>query len=106
MKLSVESREELIRKLSAKVAEGALSLAEISRISGVHESQTSRIIGGKFKTLSASVMQICRTLGVDPDADPVAMRLNGALYRLWDGSPEDADRIVRVLDGLANLRLK
>ena len=51
-------------------------------------------------------MQICRTLGVDPDADPVAMRLNGALYRLWDGSPEDADRIVRVLDGLANLRLK
>ena len=93
-------------------AQSGLSYSEIGRIARVDPSQVSRICRGKFKTLSHNVVQVCRVLGLDlemvkleaPVDDVFRQRLKNSVLDLWDRTPEDADRLVRLLRQLSDLR--
>jgi hypothetical protein len=113
MKLGNEAREKLAATIKAHVAERAESFAEIGLRTGVHPSQVSRICRGKFKTTSDSVVQICKAIGVPleglkpvPPASRHQRKLEAAVVAVWDRSPEDADRIVRVLKELKAFRAR
>ncbi len=93
-------------------AQSGLSYSEIGRIARVDPSQVSRICRGEFKTLSHNVVQVCRVLRLDlemvkletPVDDVFRQRLGNSVLDLWDRTPEDADRLVRLLRQLSDLR--
>ena len=55
-------------------------------------------------------MQICNYFGIDvseftpPEDAKIRRALEEALFKLWDGSPEDANRLLRLLNDLLDLR--
>ena len=113
MKLGNEAREKLAATIKARVAERAESFTEIGLRAGVHASQASRICRGHFRTASHNVVQICKALGiplegVNPAGEPAnhQRKLEAAVVAVWDRSPEDADRIVRVLRELKAFRAR
>ena len=112
MKLDSEAREKLAATIQAHVAERAESFSEIGVQAGVHPSQASRICRGKFRTASHNVVQICKVLGVplegvkSSNASSHQRKLEAAVVAVWDRSPEDADRIVRVLKELKAFRAR
>lgn len=91
-----------------------LSNAEISRISGVHQSQVSRICGGQFKTFSFSVVQICKALDVAlprvvmavSEEDPSWAEVQTCMKALWDETPEGAKAISQMIRAVANVASK
>jgi len=117
MKPTPDERKILLDKLRAALAAGAVAQVDVARISGVDPSQVSRILAGEFVTFGSAVVRICNTLGVTPDATPAkaATRTNQqatarqiawskverAVKRLWDETPDGAERLVRVLDAIA-----
>jgi hypothetical protein len=113
MKLGHEAREKLAASIAARVAERSESFAEIGSLAGVHPSQASRICRGKFRTASHNVVQICKVLGIplegvrpERGASREQRKLEAAIIAVWDRSPEDADRIVRVLKELKAFRTR
>ncbi|WP_158235433.1 helix-turn-helix transcriptional regulator [Caulobacter sp. FWC2] len=110
MKLSVKSRENLARQLREVIKEREVTYAEIASLSGVHPSQVSRICRGEFKTASANLVQICTALGLaedrstSPAPNPSRQLLEKSIGALWDQTPEDADRLLKLMRQLAELR--
>ena len=116
MKPSREEREKLAELIRQKRQKLAISNAELAAIARVDPSQTSRIVDGKFRTLSGNVLRICSALGVDPhrldDQQPTSKqvrrraawaRLEASLRRAWDETPQGADRLVAVIDAVAKV---
>jgi hypothetical protein len=64
MKPTHKQLKALQKRISDKYAKRRLSNAEIGRLAIVHPSQVSRICAGNFKTISNSVVQICKILKV------------------------------------------
>lgn len=112
MKLDLTSSEKLKSSIWNRYEASGLSYSEIGRVAGVHPSQVSRICRGEFRTLSHNVVQVCRALGVEvetvsldmPTEDPLARRLERSVLEVWDRTPADAERLVRFLRHLAELR--
>jgi hypothetical protein len=88
-----------------------LTNSEISRISGVHQSQVGRICSGQFRTFSFNVVQICKILNVslpnlstsDLDKDPSWDKLQSRMRILWDETPESAKAIAQIIDAVVKL---
>ncbi|WP_299165349.1 hypothetical protein [uncultured Tateyamaria sp.] len=88
-----------------------LSNAEISRMSGVHQSQVGRICSGQFKTFSFNVVQICKILEVGLPStdvptsgeDPSWAQVQSSMRDLWDETPEGAKAIAQMIDAVAKL---
>lgn len=83
----------------------------MARNLGIHQSQVSRIVRGKFKTRSEHVMQICIKLNIDHTSLQVSQErseqdreavITSALA-LWDGSHRHSRLIVGLLDQMAKL---
>jgi predicted transcriptional regulator len=79
----------------------------LSTATGVHQSQVSRILSGVTKRLSKNVSKLVRYIDslhncIGKDA-PIPSVLNEALRLVWDGSPEHADAIARVIVSLEGL---
>ena len=95
----------------AKTVSG-LTTAQIGRQAGVHPSQVTRICQGKFKTLSHSVMQICNVLNIAVPRSGARNRgmatewvqALASMEKLWDQTPDGANKLARVLDAIAELR--
>ena len=118
MKPSQRERENLARRIRQAREKFALSNKELSTLASVNPGQTSRILDGKFRTLSGNVLQICNVLGVDPHIDPAAeqltpkqagtraawAKLEASVRRAWDKTPQGAERLVRVIDAVAQVR--
>ncbi len=103
----------LIRRHRAK---SPLSNSELAAIAEVDPGQTSRILDGKFRTLSGNVLRICNALGVDPHAGmpetptprearkrAAWLKLEASVRRAWDQTPRGADRLVAVIDAVARV---
>lgn len=81
-------------------------------IARVHASQVGRVCRGDFKTVSYNVVQICKALGLEMESTPLEASLENVAWRrletsvrsLWDKTPEGAEKIVRVLDTISELR--
>lgn len=70
-----------------------------------------KICAGDFVVLNDTVMQICTRLEVFPEFGPATevlyeRQLASGIIAIWDRSPEDAKRLIRLLDDLAELRAK
>jgi hypothetical protein len=113
MKLGNETREKLAATIKERASKRHESFAQIGLQAGVHPSQASRICRGNFRTASHNVVQICKVLGIpleganlDREASSHQRKLEAAVVAVWDRSPEDADRIVRVLKELKAFRAR
>ena len=112
MKIPPKARDKLAELIDKKVSNSGLSFSEIGKLADVDAAQTSRICRGQFKTLSANVRQICITLDINPEKaigesgtiDAQKRRLMRGVMAIWDKTPEDADRIVKLLKEIENLR--
>ncbi|WP_375455981.1 helix-turn-helix domain-containing protein [uncultured Methylobacterium sp.] len=120
MKLSPEARDSLRRQLVERVEQSGSSYSVLAAKARVDPSQVSRICRGEFRTMSHNVVQICIALGIDttalveapsaehPSASSGSPTRIEAILReidlLWDKTPEDAARIVRLLRDLRELR--
>ena len=112
MKLNSKSRSKLKSDIRERFDASGLNYSEVGKTAHVHSSQVSRICRGEFRTVSFNVVQVCKVLGVDvetvkikgPGQEPVAQRLANSLLDIWDRTPADAERLVRFLNDLAELR--
>jgi predicted XRE-type DNA-binding protein len=111
MKIATEARENLAAKLKQSVEQQSVSFAEIARSTQIHPSQVSRICRGEFKTMSWNLVQICTFLGVEGFAtsspkrsEPARQRLERSVVALWDQTPADADRLIKLMRNLADIR--
>jgi predicted XRE-type DNA-binding protein len=112
MKIDSKTRGKLMAAIQKRVADSGLSYSEIARAADVDVSQVSRICRGQFKTVSQNVVQICKVLGLKAEAPQDGLpsvnthfqRLQRGLYKLWDQTPEDADRLFQLLIQLAEIR--
>lgn len=114
MKPTIKQLSDVKQRLEQSRRLSELSNAEISRISGVHQSQVGRICAGQFKTFSFSVVQICKVLEVAlpqantpiVDADPSWAEVQLSIRKLWDETPEGAKAIAKMIDAVAKLAPK
>jgi len=114
MKPTIKQLSAVKHHLVQKHRLSELSSAEISRISGVHQSQVGRICGGQFKTFSYNVVQICKVLEVAlprtttpiVDDDPSWAEVQYSIRKLWDETPEGAKAIAKMIDAVVKLAPK
>lgn len=113
MKLSRAEIDDLRRRLQFALKKQRLTAAEIGRLAGVHPSQVGRICRGEFRTMSHNVMEICRVLGLDPNAKSSPTKIDAAwaqiernLHALWEESPDRARRMAKLMEAMTRLALK
>ena len=103
------STSELANRLRHRSDELRLTKAEIARRSGVHPAQVGRILQGKHRRISESVLRICNVLGVDLGivGDQAAQDrtwIADSALAIWDGTHEDAVGIVELLRSIARVK--
>lgn len=111
MKLQAQPLSKLQVSIKERFEKSGLKAAVIAERSNVDQGQTSRILRGDFKTLSANVMQICNILEIDysefSKSRPMMEDAKGAISRsaleLWDGSAEGADALMRLFAQMSRL---
>ena len=117
MKLGQESSAALAEVLETQRKAAGLSYAALGRRAKVHPSQASRICRGEFSTLSGSVVQICSVLKIDPGSpklrdakqakpaqeEQLVQAAAQSVLALWNGTPDGAKRVVRLLEAIAAL---
>lgn len=108
MNLNSSLSKELGRRLEIRRLEQGFRHVDIANRLGVSQSQVSRACAGKFQSLSQSIMQICKFLGVEVSLPGLAAeheeRLSAGILRLWDKTPEGADRLLRLLEALDDVK--
>ncbi|WP_128287312.1 MULTISPECIES: hypothetical protein [Agrobacterium tumefaciens complex] len=106
MKLNPTEHKRLVAAINKRRMEKGLSISVLADVSGVEQSQTSRICMGQFSSISSNVMQICIALGLQPQ--PSGAFLSNALAEglasLWDGSKEDEERLLHLLVAIATVK--
>lgn len=81
-----------------------ITQSQIANVTGIDQSQVSRILAGQLIRASANVQKLCKfanqlaIFGMhDPRQSGVLM---DALSSVWDGSPEHAAAIANVIQSL------
>lgn len=127
MKPTRKERIDLERRIRQARKRSRLTNAALAELAKVDPSQVSRICRGDFRTISDSVVRICTALKVpiaarpassggrgpfQPDAasaaeirsDAAWARLEKSVRKVWDRTPQGADRLARVLEAVAEVR--
>lgn len=112
MKLRSNEIEILARRIDVQRRKVGLSYAELARQARVHPSQVQRICHADFRTLGSNIMQICTTLGIDPDGaekivatnDPHWLELQRTVRMAWDGTPAGASAITELIRAAVAIR--
>lgn len=102
--MNAPSAAYVLKRLQTSEKLRPLSVDEIARGSGVHQSQVSRIMRGDFKRVSRNVQRICKFGGIDlQSASHASSPLNDSLRNLLDGSKSREAAVARVLDAVSAL---
>ena len=111
MKMTTPGRQLFLADLQRQMRERGWSISRIARESGVHQSQVSRIVAGKFKTFGSNVIKICMTFGMEPSsyyggtrADEDRQQIADSALAIWDGSHRDTGVVVSLLREIARMR--
>jgi len=109
MKLKSGEAKRIGRELDARRIELGLTHADLGKKVGASQSQVSRICAGRFVSLGYNVMQICITLGVDIPGNRFSLnddqqRLTDGILKIWDQTSADADRLLRLLESVGEVR--
>lgn len=97
----------MLDALKALISSGIASQSDISRATGVHQSQISRILSGNVRRLSKNVQKLCTYAGsvttarIPPD---IETRLSSALEKLTANGPEEAMALENLVAGLVRWR--
>lgn len=90
-----------LEKLRSLLLSGATSQTAISKATGVDQSQISRILSGNAKRVSKNVIELCKysdQFQSSVSHDPAhSASLMGALRTVWNGTPEHAEALARVI---------
>ena len=96
-------QRDLLNYLAESVQRRQISQSQVAENTGVHQSQISRVLAGRFKRASPNALKLCKYAsdlrGGEPTASP-AEELSAALNRIWDGTTEHAQALVSVLDAV------
>lgn len=116
MKPTQSERQIFACRIRQARKDSALSISALATLAKVDPGQTSRILDGKFRTVSGNVMQICNVLGVDPHGGaterPTSSQaksraawanLEASVRRARDETPQGAERLARVIDAVAQV---
>ena len=79
---------------------------DISVVTGVSQSQVSKILSGNFKTVSPNVKKICEYANIQIYSNngvQLSQELEEALMDLWDGSRESEKALVKTLKNMKSL---
>lgn len=83
---------------------------DLAEICGVTQGQVSKILAGKFTKVEGAVVRLCELAGIDPymEADSTQqnttrLRLHKVLDQCWDGSKEQADTLINLLQSASKL---
>jgi DNA-binding Xre family transcriptional regulator len=94
--------------LRALILSNVTNQSEISKATGIDQSQISRILAGKVKRVSKNMLELCkfaRNLPQIAERDPSqSPALMSALKAVWDGTPEHAAAIASVVLSLRKFR--
>ncbi|MGO7182494.1 helix-turn-helix domain-containing protein [Rhizobium brockwellii] len=106
MKLNPTEHRRLVAAIDKRRAEKGLSISVLASVSGVEQSQASRICMGQFSSVSSNVMQICIALELQPQPNGALLSnaLAVGLASLWDGSKEDEERLLNLLGAIATVK--
>ena len=111
MKFTSDSKQLFLFDFNRRLKERGWSISDLARISGVHQSQISRILSGNFKTFGSNFMQICMKLDIDPTryhlrtrADRDREAIANSAIGIWDGSSRDRAALVTLLNQIAKMR--
>ena len=109
MKLKSGEAKRIGRELDARRIELGLTHADLGKKLGASQSQISRICAGRFVSLGYNVMQICIFLGVDVPGSRLSLsddqqRLTDGILKIWDQTSADADRLLRLLESVGEVR--
>lgn len=104
--MPIATREsQLLERLTAAVASGHVTQLEVSRKTGVHQSQISRILAGQVVRSSRNFERLCEFAATLPERPGGPQRtqeseLTNALLRVWDGTPAHAAALRRLLEAV------
>ena len=79
MKITSQTKALFLADMQQRLTMRGWSHTKLAEITGIHQSQVSRISAGKFKTFGSNVMRICMKLDLEPSA-------------YWDRTKSDKDR--------------
>lgn len=97
-----------VSKLPRRIRNAGITQLEIARAIGIDQSQISRALSGKLKGRSTVLHSICKYVENAPRAIGAEdVRRNDelvqALADIWDGTPEHAAALTRVIRSLGAL---
>ncbi|WP_458148635.1 helix-turn-helix domain-containing protein [Bradyrhizobium sp. UFLA05-109] len=88
-----------------------LNISDTAKITGIHQSQVSRILAGDFKTLSSNIIKICIFFEMDignfrelDRAEDDRRQIANSAIAIWNGTHHDASVVISLLREIAKLR--
>ena len=97
----------IAKALRTIFADRNMTQSHIAEATGIHQSQVSRILRGRFARIDGNVKRICKYANIKPGkigSDPSGNRvLMDALRGVWDGTDEHARLIARILKDIGAL---
>lgn len=98
-------QSQLLSSLRSAVKSRNVGLQHISSATGVHISQVSRILAGHIKRSSPNVEKICnfaKSAQLQPSSASNEELLRAEINRLWDGTPEHALALSKLLSAIGS----
>ncbi|MBC7981335.1 MAG: helix-turn-helix transcriptional regulator [Armatimonadetes bacterium] len=98
------TNNQLVETLQRSTSLLGITQVELAKLSGISQSQVSRILAGRFSRRSKAIIQLCKCLKIYPDL-PIrtktqTKRLEIAVVDVWDGTPGHEAAILRLLEAL------
>lgn len=97
----------LVGRLRYAVDVLGLSQQDLSKATGVHQSQISRMLSGKVRRVSKNLLKLADYLEnlheKNAKNSDIPQVLKDAIRFSWDGSPHQAEALARVIVSLKGL---
>lgn len=110
MQTKMPNLNEQIEWLRATFQAAHLSQSTLSELTGIHQSQISRILSGQVRRTSKNVISLCKFAenlhNKRKSPKKIPSVLLNALEQTWDGSTIHADAIAKVILSLNGLSVK
>ncbi|WP_200273919.1 helix-turn-helix domain-containing protein [Luteolibacter pohnpeiensis] len=95
---------DLAKSIANAIESSGYSLADLSKMTGIHRSQLHRFRSGDFKRYSKNLSLLCKTLQIEDKNATIDRDLSLAAHSLWDGTLDGKKKLIRVLESLAEFR--
>lgn len=105
-----EHQLSLLAMLADLVRRGQITQVQIQAVTGVHQSQISRILRGQVRRTSANVDALCKYAktrhgGRAGSRSPAGLqRLHAVASRLWNGTPDHAQALADAMEAIGRVQ--